>query len=196
MDKRAAAAAATRLRIVQAAVALHGERGAIATKWSDIAKRADVALGTVYHYFPGYDELMPACTAHGVAAVGPPRMPALGASMSLRSRVSLVVDEIFRAYERSEKWLRHSESERHKIPVVDLLWQRREAMFEGMVRAALGDQAKRALAVDTAMVLTGFASWRSFHDRGVSTPTATALVTDLITRWLGGDKRDGNGIGG
>ncbi len=189
MDRRAAAAEATRLRVVEAAVALHAERGAVATKWADIAERADVALGTVYRYFPGYDELMPACTSYGMALVRPPSMQVFGATRSVQGRLSALVNEIFGFYERAQRWLRHGECDRRKIPAADAIARRREALFEDLVRAALGPRARRAHAVDTAVVLTSFPSWRSFHDRGVQTAAAAALVTDVLTRWVsdGGD---------
>ncbi len=192
MDRRAAAAEATRLRVLEAAVALHAERGPVATKWADIAKRADVALGTVYRHFPGYDELLPACTSYGMALVRPPTVQLFSATRSPRGRLTVLVKEIFAFYERAQSWLRHGECDRRKIPAADAIYRRREALFEELVRAALGPRAKLAHAVDTAVVLTSFPSWRGFHDRGVPTAAAAALVTDVLTRWLG-DGGDSNG---
>src|SRR5438093_12453937 len=72
MTRRAAANAETRRRIVDAAIALHAEKGILGTSWPDIARRADVALGTVYRYFPSLDQLVPACTSENAALVRPP----------------------------------------------------------------------------------------------------------------------------
>lgn len=192
MNRRAAAAEATRLRVVEAAVALHAERGAAATKWADIAERADVALGTVYRYFPGYDELIPACTSYGMALLRPPGMQVFSGTRSLRGRLSALVTEIFGFYERAEGWLRHGECDRRKIPAADAFYRRREANFEDLLRAALGPLAKRSHAVDSAVVFTSFPTWRGLHDRGVATVDAAALVTGVLMRWLG-DGGDGDG---
>jgi len=54
MGKRAESAAQTRQRIVQATMALHRDRGIAATTMKDIAARADVGIGTLYHHFPRY----------------------------------------------------------------------------------------------------------------------------------------------
>jgi len=44
-------------RIVAAALALFGEHGYADTSMADIARRADVPLSTVLHYFPSKDEI-------------------------------------------------------------------------------------------------------------------------------------------
>ena len=41
-----------RRRIVEATFELHSEKGVVDTSMQDIADRADVALHTVYRYFP------------------------------------------------------------------------------------------------------------------------------------------------
>jgi AcrR family transcriptional regulator len=61
MDKRKAAVAETRRRILEATLALHAEKGIFGTSWQDIAKRADGSVGTVYKHFPSLNELVPAC---------------------------------------------------------------------------------------------------------------------------------------
>lgn len=60
-----------RTRIAAAAAELHALKGAVATSYADIAERAGVSLPTVYHHFPGQNELLDACTSH-VAAQAPP----------------------------------------------------------------------------------------------------------------------------
>src|SRR2546423_15322144 len=72
MTRRAAANAETRRRIVDAAIALHAEKGVLGTSWPDIARRADVALGTGYRHFPSRDQLVPACTSENALRTRPP----------------------------------------------------------------------------------------------------------------------------
>src|SRR6266511_4195895 len=54
-------------------MALHAERGILATTWEDIARRADVAVATVYRYFPSLDALVPACGEEVRRVTQPPR---------------------------------------------------------------------------------------------------------------------------
>ena len=53
------------------------------------------------------------------------------------------------------------------------------------MRTALGPLARRRRVVDATVNLSGFSSWAAFHDRGVSTTEAAALVTEILARWLG-----------
>ena len=185
MDRRAAASEATRLRILEATVALHGERGAAATRWTDIAERADVAIGTVYRYFPGYDELIPACTGFGTARLKPPTPEIFGRATSVGGRVTALVRESFSYWERANPWIQHSECDRRAIPAVEAFNRRQEARFEDLVRAALGPLARRRRVVDTTVVLSGFSSWAAYHARGVPTTESAAHVTELLAGWLG-----------
>src|SRR3954468_18888239 len=80
MGKRAAAAEATRRRIVDAAHQLHVEQGVAATSWDDIAERAGVGVGTVYRHFPSLDELGPACGAVVSEVIALPAADAIAAA--------------------------------------------------------------------------------------------------------------------
>jgi AcrR family transcriptional regulator len=184
MDRRAATSEATRLRILEATLALHSERGAAGTRWADIAERADVAIGTVYRYFPGYDELIPACTGFGMARLQPPTPEIFGRATSVGGRITALVGESFSFWERASPWMRHRECDRRAIPAVEAFNRRQESIFEGLVRAALGPLARRRRVVDTTVILSGFPSWAAFHDRGLPTTESAALVTELLARWL------------
>jgi AcrR family transcriptional regulator len=59
--------AALKASIAAATAELHAEKGAIATTYADIAKRAGVSLPTVYSHFPTQNELLQGCTAHVIA---------------------------------------------------------------------------------------------------------------------------------
>jgi AcrR family transcriptional regulator len=185
MDRRAAASEATRQRVIEAAVALHGERGAAATRWADIAERADVALGTVYRYFPGYDELIPACTGYGLTTLRPPTPEIFGRATSVGGRVTALVRESFSFWERAYPWMRHRDCDRRAVPAVQAFHRQQEARFEGLVRTAFGPLARRKRVVDATVSLSGYSSWASFHDRGVTTTEAATLVTEILARWLG-----------
>lgn len=72
LKRRAEREAATRLAIVEAAVALHEEIGPLATTVSSLAQRAGVSRPTVYAHFPDDAVLLAACTAHYRASHPPP----------------------------------------------------------------------------------------------------------------------------
>lgn len=61
MERRAGAVEETRRRILQATMAAHSEQGILDTSFQDVARRADVALGTVYRHFPTLEDLVGEC---------------------------------------------------------------------------------------------------------------------------------------
>src|SRR5688500_9423780 len=69
---RAEQQAETRRRIIEAAVALHLERGPAQTSINAIAERAGVNRVTVYRHFPDARTLLEACSAHARELNPPP----------------------------------------------------------------------------------------------------------------------------
>ena len=85
LRKRADAMEATRLRITEAAVDLHGTIGPARTTISAIAERAGVRRATVYRHFPDERSLFMGCSgawraAASTSARRPPRAPEPAAS--------------------------------------------------------------------------------------------------------------------
>lgn len=67
--QNAALRAASRERLLTAALEAFAEQGFDATTTRDIAQRAGVATGMLYHHFPGKDALLLAAFEHSVADV-------------------------------------------------------------------------------------------------------------------------------
>src|SRR4051812_25790653 len=91
LGRRAEAAEETRRRIVQATYDLHAEQGIAATTMKQIASRADVAIGTVYHHFPTYDDAVAACGAFSMERHPLPDPGAILAAGGLDARVRAFV---------------------------------------------------------------------------------------------------------
>ena len=89
----------TRRRILEATLSLHAEKGILGTSWQDIARRADVSVGTVYKHFPSLDELVPACGELMYAITRPPSLegaPEIFAGAdSLEERQNTTDDSVF-----------------------------------------------------------------------------------------------------
>jgi AcrR family transcriptional regulator len=102
-SKRARNQAARRERVIAAAVDLASEGGYEAVQMRDVAAQADVALGTLYRYFPSKDHLLIAALAEQVAtlqrrlAQKPPR------GTSAADRVVDVLRRASRALEREPR---------------------------------------------------------------------------------------------
>src|SRR5436190_15708345 len=66
MKARAQAQDATRRRITESAVALHGSLGPSRTSMSAVAEHAGVRRSTLYRHFPDEEALFIACSSHWV----------------------------------------------------------------------------------------------------------------------------------
>jgi len=169
---------------VDAAIALHAEKGVLGTSWPDIAKRADVALGTVYRHFPGVDELVPACTSENALRTRPPGPNILVGLTRPEDRIGQFVQELFAFYGRSAPWTPKASVDRHQLPVLDSILSRREAGLKALVEETLGPLRRRRRALEVALAMTDFGVWRSLTRSGVSTATAARLVTEVLVTWL------------
>jgi AcrR family transcriptional regulator len=184
MTRRAAASAETRRRIVDAAIALHAEKGVLGATWPDIAKRADVALGTVYRYFPSLDQLVPACTSENAVRMRPPGVTVLEGLTRPDERIGRFVQELFAYYGRSAPWTPRAGVDRHELPILDIILSRREAGLKALVEETLGPLRRRRHALHAALALTDFGVWRSLTRSGLSTEAAARLVTEVLVTWL------------
>jgi len=184
MTRRAAASAETRRRIVDAAIALHAEKGVLGATWPDIAKRADVALGTVYRHFPSLDQLVPACTSENAVRMRPPGVTVLEGLTRPEERIGRFVQELFAFYGRSAPWTPRAGVDRHELPILDTILSRREAGLRALVEETLGPLRRRRHALHAALALTDFGVWRSLTRSGLSTEAAAQLVTEVLVTWL------------
>jgi AcrR family transcriptional regulator len=179
MSKRAAAAAGTRRRIVDATRALHTEQGIAATSWDQIAARAGVGVGTVYRHFPTLDELVPACGEVSMEVVGlpsPAEAPALLAGAA--DPVARLVAEVFAIYERGAPELQVVRREPDAHPSVAELNDTLEATLEALVLAALPDGSPTDRAVTRAMI--DLDTWQALRTAGLDPEAAVAEVGAML----------------
>jgi AcrR family transcriptional regulator len=95
LKQRAQRQADTRRRILEATVALHAERGLVATQVTDIAQRAGVDRVTVYRHFPEPASLFKACAAHYYQAHPPPDPTAWAAIEDPEARLRHGLGEVY-----------------------------------------------------------------------------------------------------
>jgi len=184
MSKRAAAADATKRRIVEATMSLHDEQGISATSWDQIAERAGVGVGTVYRHFPSHDELLPACGAPTLARLAPPdpaSAPALfeGAA-DTGERLRRLVDEVFGIYERGAVVVDLIRRERDVHPNVAEAEEAIERSIDALVREALRPLRPSAAQRRTVRALLDVGTWRALELSGHAPDAARDAVTGLL----------------
>ena len=183
LQKRAASAAITRQRISRAALDLYRERGIDRTTISAIAKRADVARGTILHHFGSADGLLGEALDDLLEQLEIPDERILDGVVGSEARIRAFVDAMIAFQERSTPWWTTFQSEMGRPAL-----QEREAAywaaFERLLVSALGPDLAaepRAGAVVIALghpATVGTFMW-SFGQAGQSPGEARRFVGDL-----------------
>jgi AcrR family transcriptional regulator len=193
MDKRQAAVEETRQRILEATLSLHSEKGILGTSWQDIAKRADVSVGTVYKHFPSLDELVPACGELMYAITRPPSLedaPEIFAGVSsLEERLEHLISELFDFYERGASYIETDFQER-QLPMVQEWEAHMRATIEGLVREALLPARPDEDTVRAVSALLDFSTFKSFLDRDVQKEQAAKTMNEMLLCWIDRSSRD------
>jgi AcrR family transcriptional regulator len=193
MDKRRAAVEATRRRILEATLALHAQKGIFGTSWQDIARRADVSVGTVYKHFPSLEELVPACGELVYAITRPPSLddaPEIFAGAgSIEERLERLVSELFDFYERGAPYIETDFQERQLPAVAEWEAYMRDTIA-GLVREALDPAGPDERAVQAMSALLDFSTYKSFLDRDIQKDQAAKTMNEVLLCWLDCSRRD------
>jgi AcrR family transcriptional regulator len=185
MRRRAEAQLATRRRITESAVALHGTLGPAATTMSAVAAHAGVRRSTLYRHFPDEAALFDACSAHWGAANPPPDLGGWIAIESPEARLSAALEELYAFYERVAPMLENLFRDEQAVPIV----QERFAAFHGYTAAAVdtlmagrrlrGSAGRRVRAAVGHAV--SFSTWRSLvSEQGLDAAEARGLMCALV----------------
>lgn len=183
LGKRAETAAETRRRIVEAAHALHGEQGIAATTMKQVARRAGVSIGTVYHHFATYEHLVRAWGRQSINAARMPTPAIFTGIDPVARRVERLAGEVFAYYERFPG-LERARCDRDRIPAVEEALAREERALEELVREALKPMGGDEGLVRVTTVLVDFAVFRALTARGLSGQEAAARISDVVVAWL------------
>jgi AcrR family transcriptional regulator len=193
MDKRKAAVEETKRRILEATLALHSEKGIFGTSWQDIARRADVSVGTVYKHFPSLDELVPACGELMYAITRPPSLddaPEIFAGAhTLEERLGRLISELFDFYERGAPYIETDFQERRLGAVQE--WEAyMRATIAGLVREALVSAEPDERTVQAVCALVDFSTFKSFLDRDIQKEQAAKTMNEVLLCWIDCSRRD------
>ncbi len=193
MDKRKAAVEETRRRILEATLALHSEKGIFGTSWQDIARRADVSVGTVYKHFPSLDELVPACGELMYAITRPPSLedaPKIFAGAhTLEERLWRLISELFDFYERGAPYIETDFQER-RLPAVQEWEAYMRATIAGLVREALVPAGPDERTVQAVSAQLDFYTFKSFLDREIPKEQAAKTIKEVLLCWIDCSRRD------
>lgn len=183
-SRRGESAEETRRRIVEATFALHSEQGIAATTMKQIAERAGVSVGSVYHHFPTYDDAINACGAHAFARHPLPTVEIFEGAASRAERVRRLARATFGVYANLP--FHAVIADQDKLPVLQGYVAQEQAVRLELARAAAGDpDAARTLAA-----LVDSATYDAFARLGFSLDEAAARAADVANAWLDTFKED------
>jgi len=172
-------------RIVEATVFLHAEKGIAETTYKDIAQKADVAIPSVYKYFPDLSRLLTACTKHAAALAPVQSEEALTACPTLKKRVAALVDMRCQGHAYFHPWLKWG-GER-VMPEIRSLLEEDARRTERLTIIALSPAyvAKRIPKeiMGLVLVLLSYHTWASLRfDRGCTQQEAVNWLARAICK--------------
>jgi AcrR family transcriptional regulator len=182
LGRRAEAAEETRRRIVEATSRLHAERGIADTSMKDIAERAGVSVGTVYHHFPTYPDAIVACGAYTAEQVPAPTEAIYDGAATRRERIERLVEALFDYYERIPA-LVSVRRDRHIAEVLDEVVEQEADNRLTLVARAIGAR-KRDRQSALVAALVDLDVYRALRRQGFNTTRAGKRIAALLNGWL------------
>jgi AcrR family transcriptional regulator len=137
---------ATRERIAEAAVKLHGSIGPARTTVSGVAKEAGVQRATVYRHFPDEVALFAACTAHYWARHPLPDIEALKGIRDPAERLRRGLGDFYAFYSHNEAMLEKTSRDAHLVPAMDTQRQAFLAFIEMAATVLMAGRKERGAA--------------------------------------------------
>lgn len=183
--RRAEQEEATRLRITEATVALHGSVGPARTTVSAIAERAGVQRATVYRHFPDEAALFAACSAHWRTQHPRPDLDRWPAIADPRERLRSALEELYAFYERGEPMLERIFRDAPAVPAlgpaVDATAAWLAAAADLLARDLPARRGRRPVVRAAIAHALAFETWRSLaRAQALPRATAVALMAGLV----------------
>jgi AcrR family transcriptional regulator len=184
MKARAEQQDATRLRITESAVELHGTLGPSRTTMSAVAKRAGVRRSTLYRHFPDEAALFVACSGHWASRHPLPNLEDWAAIGDPDERLHRALTELYAYYEDAEPMLSNLLRDMDVVEAVHTQFARFLAYMDAAHATLMTGRKSRRRAHRTRAALghaLAFTTWRSLvREQGCTRSEAAELMTRLV----------------
>jgi AcrR family transcriptional regulator len=188
MRRRAERVEATRQRITEAAVELHGTLGPARTTISAIAELAGVERLTVYRHFPDEDALFRACSSHWRQQNPPPALSAWTAADPVQ-RLDAALEELYAWYRRTEDMRANVLRDRPLVPALAAPLREWDGFMQAcrdvLARGWGARGRRRALLLAAIGHALDFPTWVSLARQGLDDREAARLMTQLAVSAAG-----------
>ena len=185
LKQRADEMAATRQRITEAAVELHGTVGPARTTLSAVAKRARVQRHTVYRHFPTEADLYGACSSHYMTANPWPDHDLWRAIRDPQQRLAHGLEELYTYYERVAPMFSNVFRDAQLVDALRpalIPLQTYQAEATEILTAGWPTRGRRRRVLAAALQhAVDFQTWHSLAaDKNITRTEALELVTALV----------------
>jgi AcrR family transcriptional regulator len=182
LGRRAERQAETRLRIVEAAIDLHGTVGPAQTTIAMLAKQAGVQRHTVYAHFPDDMSLLMACSGLALERDPLPTPDRWPETEGREQRLEAGMTELYQWYERNEGTtgcvLRDAESHEPTARIAELRFGPAMASIHTALAHGLSDAQSKMLTL-----MIQFASWQTLvRGLGMASSEAGRLAVSAVLR--------------
>lgn len=185
LGKRQASVEATKRRIIDAATAAYQEHGIEDTSMQEVARRADVAPGTVLYHYPTPEALADEVVDDWVETMEPPLPDLIEADDPLDVRITKLVVELYGLYERTDHLYRvYQKSPSHPALLRAAAWW--DENVTAMLTRALGDRTDDEEAVKVVSVLTNPGFRGTLIMTGIDPDRAAEIAAEMAIDWLEG----------
>jgi len=178
LKRRAESAEETRRRMIQATFALHGEQGIAATTMKQIAERAGVGIGTVYHHFPTLEDTVTACGQMVMAAYPPPTEAIFAGVPTMKGRLVRLARAIFA--HRDSVIFDRVRPDQGAAPIVARFVDEEEQHRIELTRAALAPFAIDREMIRITAALLDIGVYRALQRAGLSLDEAADTIAGVI----------------
>lgn len=176
---------ATRLRITESAVELHGTLGPSRTSMSDVARHAGVRRSTLYRYFRDEAALFAACSSHWREANPRPDIESWRAQEDPGRRLHLALTEMYAFYSGAEQMLLNLFRDEETVPIVKQTFGMFRGYMTGARDALMNGRSETARTRDRVAAAVGhalaFSTWRSLvREQGLGADEAVDLMCRTV----------------
>jgi AcrR family transcriptional regulator len=183
--KRAQLEEATRLRITESAVELHGTVGPARTSMSAIAERAGVRRSTLYRHFPDEEAVFAACSAHWSAANPPPDPARWQAIEDPDARLRRALEDLYAYYRSVERMMDNLLRDASQVPVVGRMLSAYRGYLDAVADLLMAGRPAHGRAQRRVRAAVGhalaFPTWRTLAvDQGLADREAADLMCRLV----------------
>jgi AcrR family transcriptional regulator len=181
LRQRAAGMEATRRRITEAALELHGSVGPARTTVSAVAERAGVQRHTVYRHFPTDEALFTACSGLWAERYPWPDVDRWRAIRDGGERLEAGLGELYGWYEQVGEMLGLLYRDAAVVPAAADQMEPMEDFLADAERTLAAPWGRGKLVAAAVRHVAGFHTWRSLvRDGGLSRAQAVRLARSMV----------------